>query len=344
MDTIYKRDRLYRGTFIATVIFVLLACGLMTWFKSAEAYFDSHGKIAAEAALAGQSDMITSYKKNFSVQVIDQPEAKLVVPLLAQISKDKITISEEFTQNKLVITLKDGTSYMEEGATLTSDSVWMEAVGVYKHEGDIVIEVYCQKPCAYLYSYENKVVTLSFYPIREQYDKVIVMYIPWENRSNFFTKEWNLAIQKLEEAYHMKIFSTICMKEKYSGEDVINFANLVHADMVMGLELVEADINDAVTVCNAAYFIPEFGNVELAAIQEQEYTMKMQLEASGFLECEDKQSWLTKSSVPTALTQLRVPWIQQSVEQTYAWNQEMMEAFESIVKLVAETYWQPMER
>ena len=163
MDIVYKRDRFYRGTLIATVLFTLMACGLMIWFKTKEAYFDSHGRIAvvAEAALAGQDNFSASniYKNNFSVQIVDEPESKLKVPLLTQVSGDKITISEEFTQNKLVITLKDGASYMEEGETLMSDSSWMEAVGVYQHEGDIVIEVYCQNPCAYQYTCDNKTVT-----------------------------------------------------------------------------------------------------------------------------------------------------------------------------------------
>ena len=348
MDIVYKRDRFYRGTLIATVLFTLMACGLMIWFKTKEAYFDSHGRIAvvAEAALAGQDNFSASniYKKNFSVQIVDEPESKLKVPLLTQVSGDKITISEEFTQNKLVITLKDGASYMEEGETLMSDSSWMEAVGVYQHEGDIVIEVYCQNPCAYQYTCDNKTVTLSFLPIREQYDKVVVVYTPWENRSSLLTNEWNQAIQKLEEAYHIKIYSTIFVKEEYTDEDMINFANHVHADMVIGMELVEAETKNAVTICNAAYFIPEFGNVELAAIQEQEYAEKTQLEASGFQKCEDKQSWLTKSAVPAALTQLRIPLNQQSAEQTYALNQKMMEALGSIVKQVAETYWLPVEK
>ena len=203
MDMIQKRDRLYRGTLIATILFTLAACGLMISFKSFEAYFDSHGRIAmvAEAALVGQENAMTSSirKRNFPVTVVDEPGARLVIPFTAQIPKDKITIYEEFVQNKLVITLKGGVSYVEEGAVLTSDSAWMEAVGVYMNDGDIVIEVYCQEACGYQTAYENRTLTLSFLPLRDQYERIIVVYTPWENRSHLLINEWSQVLQKMQE-------------------------------------------------------------------------------------------------------------------------------------------------
>lgn len=346
MNVMDKRDRLYRGTLVATAVFVLAACALIIGFKRNEEYFDSHGRIAvvAEAALIGQDNTVTSAdrKKNFPVNVTDEPGAKLVVPFLAQVHKDKVSISEEFAHNKLVITLEEGTSYIEEGAVLTSDSAWMEAVGVYEYDGDIVIEVYWQEPCGYQPIYENESLTLSFLPIREQYDRAAVVYTPWENRSSLLINEWSQTIQKLQETYRIKIFSTISMKEEYSSADVINFANRVHADMVIGMELVEGETENVVTVCNPAYFIPKFGNTELAAVMEQEYAQKTGLTAAGFKECEEQQKWMQKSAVPTALTQLSVPVSRQTAEQTYTLNQKMMEALGSLIKQISEIYWLPV--
>lgn len=343
MDFVQKRDRLYRGTVIATVLFTLIACGLMVCFKYYEDYFDSHGRIAvvAEAALVEQKNAALSSvrKRNFRVTIVDEPGAKLVIPLLMQTQKGNITVCEEFTQKKLVITLKDGTSYMEEGAVLTSDSAWMEAVGVYRHDDDIVIEVYCHDTCGYQTTYENGMLTLSFLPLREQYENLIVVYTPWSNRNNIHRNEWNQTIQKLQEDYQVKIFSTIAMQEEYTTEAVIEFANHIHANMVIGMELVDSDAAEVVTVCNPEYFIPEFGNVELAALQEQEYAQKTGLAAAGLMMCGEAQEWMKQSKMPTALTQFYFSLDQKHVEQTYNLNQNMMEALESVVEQISDTYW-----
>lgn len=347
MDITQKRERLYRGTVITAVLFALATCGLLVCFKSFEAYFDSHGRIAvvAEAALVGQ-DSVTSTsirKKNFSVTVLDEPGAKLVIPFTAQIPKNKITICEEFVQNKLVIILEDGITYMEEGTVLTSDSAWMEAVGVYKNDGDIVIEVYCQEFCGYETVYENGMLTLSFLPLREQYEKVMVVYTPWENRSSLLMNEWNQCILKLQENYQVKIFSTLGLQEEYHSKDVVSFANRVRADVLIGMELVDTNATEVVTLCNPDYFIPEFGNVELAALMQQEYVKKTGMTAIGVKACEDIYDWLKKSWVPTALTQFQVSLSQKNIEQTYTLNQKMMEALENIVKYLSETYWLPTD-
>lgn len=343
MDIVQKRERFYRGAFLTVILFALAAGGLMIGFKRYEGYFDSHGRmaVAAQAALAGQENTSvgTFHKRNFQVTVLDESGARLVIPFSAPVQKDNITISEEFVQDKLVITLKDGISYMEEGAVLTSDAAWTEAVGVYKDDRDIVIEVYCQETCGYQTAYENGALTLSFVPLREKQERVLVVYTPWENRSSLLINEWNQSIQKLQEDYHVKIFSTSMMQEKYQDGDVISFANRVHADMVIGMELVDTDISQIVTVCNPDYFIPEFGNVELAALQEQEYAQKTGMAALSVKGCEEKQSWLKKSKVPAALTQIPVSTQQKNAEHTYTLNHKMMEALESIIKQLAETYW-----
>lgn len=347
MDMIQKRDRLYRSTVIAAALFAVAVCGLMVCFKCFEDYFDSHGRIAmvAEAALIEQENTIVSpiRKRNFPVTVVDEPGAKLVIPFSAQIPKDKITVCEEFTQNKLVITLEDGISYMKEGTVLTSDSAWMEAVGVYRHEDNIVIEVYCQDTCGYQTVYENGTLSLSFLPLREQHERIIVVHTPWNHRSKFLIDEWNQTIQKLQETNKVKIYSAIAMQEEYSNEDVISFANRIHADMVIGMEFVNAQSADVVTICNPEYFIPEFGNVELAALVEKEYAQTTGLAPLGVKACEEAQEWVMKSGVPTAIAQFQVSLSQKNVEQTYTLNQKMMKAFENIVQQIAEMYWLPAE-
>lgn len=347
MDITDKRNSLYRGALLAAVIFALVSCVLMISLKSHEGYFDSHGRIAVRAKTAfndqneaAQNDVL---KKNFPVHIADKPGAKLVIPFLTQAHKDKITVSEEFIQNKLVITLEDGASYIKEGTTLTSDSAWTEAVGVYQKDGDLVLEVYYKEPCGYQTTYENKTLTLSFFPLREQYDKVVVLYTPWENRNNLLLNEWKQTTRKLEQDYGIKIYSAISVKEQYSGDEAADFANRVHADMMIGMELVSAVTDGVVTVCNPAYFIPDFGNVELAALMEQEYAEKTGLAAAGFRDCEE-QAWIKKSGVPTALTQLCIPQERQTAEETYTLNYHMLEAFGSVVKQTAETYWQQKEK
>lgn len=340
MDFVQRRNGLYRGAVLATGVFALVAFGLIGCFKHYEDYFDSHGRIAvvAEAALVEQNNASLSAirKRNFRVNIVDEPTAKLVVPFQTQTQMSNIVVCEEFTQNKLVVTLKEGTSYIEEGAVLTSDSTWMEAVGVYRRDEDIVIEVYCHDVCGYEMLYENSMLTISFLPLREQYDKFIVVYTPWSNRNNIHRNEWNQAIQKIQEEHSVKVFSSIAMQEEYAAEEIMEFANRIHADMVIGMELVNSNDPRVVTVCNPQYFIPYFGNVELAALLEHEFTQITSLPGMGVKALEEEQRWLALSGVPTALTRFYVSLEQKNVEQNYNLNQRMIEALSNIIGQVTE--------
>ena len=340
MDLAQKRKGLYRGALIAVSIFALVAFGMIGCFKYFEDYFDSHGRIAlfAEAALIEQNkaSLSTIRKRNFKVTIADEPTAKLVVPFQAQAQASNISICEEFTQNKLIVTLKKGVTYIEEGTVLTSDSIWMEAVGVYRTDEDVVIEVYCHDICGYQVVYENDRLTISFLPLTEQYDKFVVAYTPWSNRNIIHRNEWNQAIQKLQEEYSVKIFSSVAMQEKYEAQDVIEFANRIHADMVIGMELVNSNESGVITVCNPEYFIPVFGNVELATLLEKEFTKVTGLPEIGVKTLGEEQEWLLFSRVPAALTQFYVSHGPQNVEQNYSLNQKMLKALESIIGQVTE--------
>lgn len=340
MDFVQRRNGLYRGAVVATGVFALVAFGLIGCFKYFEDYFDSHGRIAvvAEAALVEQNSesLRAIRKRNFRVNIIDEPAARLVVPFQEQTPMSNISVCEEFTQNKLVVTLKDGTSYIEEGTVLTSDSTWMEAVGVYRRDEDIVIEVYCHEACGYEMLYENGVLTISFLPLREQYNKAIVVYAPWSNRNNIHRNEWNEAIEKLQEEYSVKIFSSIAMQEEYAATEVMEFANRIHADMVIGMELVNSNDSRVVTICNPQYFIPYFGNVELATLVEREFTQITGLPGMGIKALDEEQEWLVLSGVPTALTRFYVSLEQDNVEQNYNLNQKMIEALDSIIDQITE--------
>ena len=342
MDLVQKRRGLYRGAVIAAGVFALATFGLIGCFKCYEDYFDSHGRIAvvAEAALLEQNNDSLSKirKRNFRVSIVDEPEGKLIVPFREQTQINNITVCEEFTKNKLVVTLKGGTSYIEEGATLTSDSTWTEALGVYRHDKDIVIEVYCRDICGYQVAYENDMLIMSFLPLREQYNQFVVVYTPWSNRNNIHRNEWNQEIQELQEEYSVKIFSSIAMQEEYTNQEVVEFANRIHADMLIGMELIHSDDSRVVTICNPQYFIPFFGNVELAALLEQEFVQITGLAGTGVKPLEVEQEWLALSGVPTALTQFYISLDQKSVEQNYNLNQKMMQAFGNVIGQVTERH------
>ena len=326
----------------ATIVFVIISCVLMICFKCFEDYFDSHGRLAlaAEAALAKQDSMLKEdvKKKNFPVTIVDEPKSQLQVPFSTQVTKELISITEEFAQNKIVITLKEGTSYMKEGIALTCDSMWTEAIGVYKSDTNVVVEVYCNEACGYEVLYEKTGITLSFLPIEEQYSTILVLYTPWENREKLLQNEWQQTIQKLENTYSLKIYSALAMQEEYQPTDVIRFANEVRADAVIGMEFVDAGETCVRTICNPKYYIPQFGNVELATILEQEFAKKTGFEAEGVRACED-EDWIKQSKVPFAVTQILLPIDGQSIEEAYTLNQSMQEAVQTIVKEVTQTYF-----
>ncbi len=189
--TAEKRNRLYGSAVRAAAVFAVAGAALMAAFKLNEDFFDASSRIGLLMESVNAAEANQSYPKiNVRVQFQDINESKLVIPLAVPVADEDIAVREEFTQNKLIITLEGVSETIEDGIRLTSDSQIMDAVGVYRQNLDVVVEVYCRDMYSYAIENSGEALTVSFLPLRNDCDLVAVVYVPYEDRNRFALSEW----------------------------------------------------------------------------------------------------------------------------------------------------------
>lgn len=341
MDTLHKQNKLYRTTLICTAVFAVLSVVMMIGFKTNEAFFDTHGHISIlaenelEAAMQ-ESSAATYIKRNVAVSFESKAQRKLIVPLKNKIEAQQVSVREEFTKNKLVLTIKDGKDCISENTVVTSDSDIMQAVGIYSQKNDLVVEVYGKDIYAYQLLCADSEIMIEFTPVHEVYEKTAVVYIPYNDRTRLLLTEWQNEVAKYAEENALKVYLCSTMQEEYSQKETADFANRLHADLLIGIEVVNTLQGEGfLTVCNSDYFIPQFGNSEAAKLVKEAFLAETDINFAGYRNSTEDDIMLEKSKVPSAMVIFGVDYAKgNALEFDYNLNHGMMAAIKVILQQI----------
>lgn len=337
-----KRDCLYRSMQIGSVIFAVVSIAMMVGFKVNEGFFDASSRIGIlMESVTAQENELAAPKVNVRTVFKDEAKARLAIPLQEPISSEDVSIREEFIQNKYVITLSGYSANVPNGVELVSDSTIMDAVGVYRQNEDVVVEVYCRD----LYEYElvtgTSSVTVNFKKISDEYAASAVVWLPYEDRNRLALPEWRQSIDKFAADNRIKLYMASDMQEKYAQEDVIQFANKIHADMVLGVQVEQNNEQQSYMtgICNTAYFIPDYNSAHLSVVMAEAFFEAAQIAMRGFEEGDDSYVLVSEATVPSAV--IRISLTQkdmESVENEYRLNEKIVNALEKTMGDVLQNY------
>lgn len=334
-----KRDRLYRSMQTVSIIFALVSTAVIAGFKMNEDFFDASSRISIlmESVNAQESGLLAP-KVNVRTAFRDEQKSRLVIPLPEPIASEDISIREEFIQNKYVITLTGYSANFPNGIELVSDSTIMDAVGVYRQNEDVVVEVYCMD----LYDYElvagGGFLTVNFRGIEaDSYAASAVLWFPYNDRNRLALPEWRQSIDKFAADNRVKLYMTCDMQEEYTQEDVILFANRIGADMVLGVQVEGSDDQQSYMtgICNTTYFIPDFNSAHLSVVMAEAFLEATQIGVRGFEEGGDSCLLVSEATVPSAV--IRISLTQkdmEGVENEYKLNGKIVTA---LVKAMGDT-------
>ncbi len=337
-----KRDRLYRSMQILSVVFAVVSIMVMAGFKMNEGFFDASSRIGIlMESVNAQEDSLLAPKVNVRTNFKDEAKSRLVIPLMEPIASEDVSVREEFVRNKYVITLSEYSQNVPNGVELVSDSMIMDAVGVYRQNNNVVVEVYCRD----LYDYElmisSNTLTVSFKKIEDSYAASAVVWFPYNDRNRLALPEWRQSLDKFAVDNHMKLYMASDMQEEYTQEDVIAFANRIHADMVLGVQVEETSEQQSYMtgICNTTYFIPEYNSAHLSVVMTEAFVEATQIEIRGFEESDDSYTLVAEAIVPSAaviisLTQKDM----ESVENEYRLNGKIVEALEKTMSDILQDY------
>ncbi|MDE7479147.1 MAG: hypothetical protein K2M91_14615 [Lachnospiraceae bacterium] len=340
--TAEKRDKLYQKMRVVIIIFAVVSVVVMVGFKMNEGFFDASSRIGIlMESINAQENNLSAPKVNVRTIFKDEEQSRLVIPLKDPISDENISIREEFTQNKYVITLSGYSESIPYGMELISDSTIMDAVGVYRQNDDIVVEVYCNDWYDYDLISDRDMLTLYFKDAGADYDASAVIWFPYEDRNRLALPEWRQKLEKFAADNHVKLYIAPDMQEMYTQEDVILFANRIHADMVLGVEVEVGDEQQPYMtgICNAAYFIPDFNSTHLSIVMAEAFLEETQIEIQRFEEEGSGCVLVSEATVPSAV--IRISLAQKDiagVENEYKMNNKIASALEKTMNNVFKSY------
>lgn len=337
-----KRNRLYNVAMTAVIIFCLVLSTLLIVFKLNEEFFDSNSRLGILMESMSIKDENPEYPKiNVEVNYSDENNARLVIPTPVPLAEDSVSISDEFTKNKFVITLKDYSPNIGDEIKLVSDSEVMEAVGVYRQNGDVVVEVYCRDTYDYRIDISEEEIVLNFDKADENYDYKAVIWIPYDDKNRLARPEWKQDIIKYADENKIKLYMTSDMTEEYDQSEVVEFANNIKADMIIGVEVEKTQdtVSTIYGVCNTSYFISEYDSARLAIQLMESFESVLGYDIKPFYEADENYPLVLEATVPSSIVKLS-PGARDSgdAESEYRLNEKISTALENTMSNVV-TEW-----
>lgn len=340
MDSLKAKDKLYRYEVIWSVVFAVLCVTVLLVFKWNETALDTYSAVVMRGEKAVSIDETSIARQNMKVTLVDRKSSQLVLRLTQPVAQDNIEVTEDFTEHKLIVTLRGAASDVKPGSQMITDSSIMEAAGVYRRQEDIVIEIYCKDAYAYELTHTEDAITVSFAPLRSRYRIVSVVYISAQDRNRLRYQD-EQALDRLAQQYGMKIYASYKMQKDYTQQEVVEFANQIHADMILGLEVDKALGTDMVTtLCNPEYFIPDMGGVELAAMMTDSLCRVYNVKKAQVTAADSNCPLVMQATVPSALAvyysgQDTTDW----AELEYDLNRKLMTALANMLEQILQAYY-----
>lgn len=156
--------------------------------------------------------------------------------------------------------------------------------------------------------------SIRFVPPKEIYDKIVVIdagcggedtgIVSDTLMEKAITLDIVKRVQGLFEGSDVKIYYTRMEDASLSEEERVSFANAVDADMLISIRLNESE-NETVfgteVFYNDSYFIPGFGNIELADLIERHVVTAIKGKANGLYGARENDILLKEAKVPAVV-------------------------------------------
>ncbi|MDE6363583.1 MAG: hypothetical protein K2L86_04855, partial [Lachnospiraceae bacterium] len=127
----------------------------------------------------------------------------------------------------------------------------------------------------------------------------------------------------------------------YTQEDVIQFANEIHADMVLGVQIDKTQEPQAFMtgVCNSVYFIPVYNSAALSVMMAEAFAEITAVQMKGFEEAGSSDVLVSEATVPSALIKISLTQKDmESVESEYQLDAKVVSALEKTIDEVVKHY------
>ena len=317
MDILLKRTARYSMIFMALAMIAIVYFGATKVIEISGISQDDVRKNAEGEAEAQSYELKNLLIFDTSSEYTDY----LGIPLPENMQPDDISVENHYMDHKLNIKLKcdDEDFYRYNALTGNRDNI---SEGTFEATDDgIRLEFVVDKVLEYKTVLENNSLYISFFTPREIYDKIVVIdpacggsdngvnnFEPNSTASEdaLYEKDINLKVAKrlkeLPDASDIKAYYTRMDDVNPSDSARVSLGNSIRADAYIRIEVDKKEDSGLYGVTckyNDEYFIPGFGNVQLADMIEKAVVTGVKGRALGLEKSSDEDLTLTHSTIPS---------------------------------------------
>lgn len=310
---------------IQTLIFCLIfTCVSMT----AMLYYSANKMIViAEAGQeassmssegAGRKQTQKTFSYSLALEAGGEHEDYLCIPLPADIKAEKVTLENHYMNQELWVYIEDAPKNFYMNHAVSGKLNQVEAASMEPQNDGTWIKLELTEVLECRSIMEKDCLLVEFVKPRELYDKIVVIDAGHGGDdsghvgNHLMEKDVTLDIVKrLKEMLDdtdIKVYYTRLDDTSLADEDRVTISNIADADMFISIHAASQPENEALcgtqTFYNSAFFIPEFGNVELADLLEREVVTAINGKAIGLVEADKACYVLKNAKVPAALIEV----------------------------------------
>lgn len=306
-------QKLIDKTAIFCTIFVIAALAVICGAASQKVIVIAG--VAQDAAKEGREEASLDSKRTNGLVFgnSSDTDAYLCIPLKEGIKADMVSIENHYMNRELWVILEDDCGGFYDESLISGKQDKVEG-GYYVQEGS---RTKLKFSLTGIYEYrsilEENSLLIEFLPPKEMYKKILVIDaaggggVSGAEAGSLKEKDIALKIvKKLKvrlDAADIKVYYTR-MEDVYREEsDRAAAANETKADMFIRIQVnaeEDAGRSGTTAVYNADYFIPGFGNVQLADLLEREVVTSIKGRAAGLVPAKEDDYALKQAEVPAA--------------------------------------------
>lgn len=341
------QNRLRKVMLVCSIVFFASSMWVMLYFSATKTIV-----IAQERSDGTDSERWQESAQGDALYFrTDSSEEGVRIPLPPELRADDIVIENRYIDHCIDIILTGKYKEFYQNHALTGNDSRVEGGFLSQDDGLTRLELRMSGPCEHQYMFENGMLRLSFHDPRKLYDKIIVIDAAHgggdDGAVGNGVREKEIALKIAEKVREglddseVHVYCTRTDDADLTEEERVEFVNELHADMLISIRTGADENNERTygirTTYNGTYFIPYFGNVELADLLEKHTVKTSGSKADGLAEAGIEDTLLWNVQIPAAA--IEVGYVTNREEASFLMIEEYQEKMaEGIINAVNEAY------
>ena len=358
-----QQNSLMKTTLVYCVLFVAAAMSVMLYYAAT--------KTVGVADLAQDEVVRPAVQKEESAPAVPVRENEIAInrtaqntnyfciPMPESVKAEEVVLENHYMDKELWVSIsseqmKDCEAFYE------TNSVYGNSENVADGRFEVEKERICLRFALdgvyeYRSIFEDHILYVEFVPSKEVYEKIIVIDPAYGGEEqgvaveSVSSKDITLGVAKalktMFDESDIKVYYTRMDDSNPAADNRVELAEATKADMLIRIE-VSGDENSKLygtsAVYNSKYFIPGFGNVELADLLEREVVTSISGKACGLIESAEEDRVVNSATVPAAA--IRVGYLTNSQEAILLQREDYIKRIaEGIYNAVMKAYEQREE-